>query len=177
VAEPAVDAANTAPAPKPGWMREFWPTILAVAVILYAATPGAGVLLPLFVPVLLVWLPRMAWVAWRRPARRKAQGIKVLALVGAIVVAGLAHGRYDSRSRAQAQKVVDAVTAYHVQHGAYPDDLAQLGLDEQALRRDGDVRYLHIEDRHQVVYAAQFTVFDQYVYDFDKPGWVYKAGD
>ena len=158
-------------------MREFWLTILSVVIILYAATPGAGFLLPLWLPILLGWFLRMIWLAWRRPARRKAQGVKVLALVGATAVAGLAHGRYETRSRAQALKVVDAVTAYHVQHGAYPDDLASLGLDEQALRRDRDVRYLHIADRHQVVYAAQFTVFDQYVYDFDKPGWVYKAGD
>src|SRR6202012_921397 len=115
-----VDDTNAAAAPKRGWVREFWPTMLAVAILLYAAPPGAGGLLPLFVPVLLIWLPRMAWLAWRRPARRRAQGIKVLALVGAIVVAGLAHGRYDTQSRAQAQKVVDAVTAYHVEHGAYP---------------------------------------------------------
>ena len=158
-------------------MREFWPTILATAILLYAAMPGAGVLLPLWLPILLVWFPRMAWVAWRRPARRQAQGLKVLAIVGAIAIAGFAHGRYESLARAQAQKVVDAVAAYHVQHGAWPDDLVPLGLDEQALRRDWDVRYLHDERRHQVLYPAQFTVFDQYVYDFDKPGWVYKAGD
>ena len=177
MADPVVDNASAAPATKPGWMREFWPTILSALIILYAATPGAGVLLPLWLPILFVWLLRMIWLAWRRPARRRAQGIKVLALVGAMVVAGLAHGRYDTQSRAQAQKVVDAVTAYHVEHGAYPDDLASTGLDEQALRRDWGVRYLHIEDRHEVVYPAQFTVFDQYLYDFDKPGWVYKAGD
>jgi hypothetical protein len=173
VAEPAIDGAP----PKPGWMREFWPTILATLIILYAASPGAGFLLPLVLPILLVWFLRLAWVAWRRPARRKAQGLKVLVLVVAMLAAGLAHGRYESQSRAQAQKVVDAVTAYHVEHGAYPDDLAQVGLDADALRRDWDVRYLHIGDGHQVVYAAQFTVFDQYLYDFDRPGWVYKPGD
>ena len=174
MAEAAVD--TTAPA-KPGWVREFWPTMLAVAILLYAATPGAGVLLPLFTPVLLIWLPRMAWLAWRRPARRTAQGIKLIALAAAIIVAALAHGRYDSQARAQAQKVVDAVTAYHVQHGGYPDDLSQVGIDADALRRDAGVRYLHIEDRHLVVYSAQFTVLDQYLYDFDRPGWVYKPGD
>ena len=162
---------------KIGWLREFWPAILATLIVLYAATPGAGFLLPLWLPILLVWFARMAWLAWRRPARRKAQGLKALVLIVAMLVAGLAHGRYESQSRAQAQKVVDAVTAYQVQHGAYPDDLAQVGLDADALRRDWDVRYLHVENRHQVVYAAQFTVFDQYVYDFDKPGWVYKPGD
>ena len=175
MADPA--DARAAEATQPGVLREFWPTMLAALVILYAATPGAGFLLPLWLPILLVWFLRLAWVAWRRPPRRKAQGVKVLVLVGAMLVAGLAHGRYESQARAQAQRVVDAVTAYHVEHGAYPDDLAQVGLDADALRRDGDVRYLHREGQHQVVYAAQFTVFDQFVYDFDKPGWVYKAGD
>ena len=171
------DAASGEAPRKIGWLREFWPTIVATLIILSAAQPGAGFLLTLWLPILLIWFARMAWLAWRRPARRKAQGIKAIVLVAAMTGAAFAHGRYEARARVQAQQVVDAIAAWHAQHGAWPDDLSQLGLDADALRRDGDVRYLHIENRHQVVYAAQFTVFDQYVYDFDRPGWVYKAGD
>ena len=176
-AEAGVADSRAQPAPGLGWAREFWPTILATAILLYAARPGAGILLPLWLPVLLVWFPRMAWIAWRRPARRRAQGIKAMAIVAAIAIAGFAHGRYESRSRAQAQNVVDAVTAYRARHGAYPDNLAPLGLDEQALRRDWEVRYLNNDGRQRVFYAAEFSVFDSWEYDFAKPGWVYKPGD
>ena len=168
------DAAAIAPR-EPGRVREFWPAVLCTLLILYCASPGAGFLLPLWLAIVLAWCVRLGWIAWRRPARRQAQGVKLLMLVVAMTVAALAHGRYESQSRAQAQKVVDAVTAYHVQHGGYPDDLRQVGLDEQALRRDWQVRYLNRDGQHRVVYAAEFTVYDSYAYDFDKPGWVYSA--
>ncbi|MCK9686704.1 hypothetical protein [Scleromatobacter humisilvae] len=175
MADAVVDNTSVEPARKPGWVREFWPTILATLLILSSARPGAGFLLPLWLPILLVWFPRMAWLAWRRPARRKAQGIKAVAIVAALAVSAFAHGRYESEARAQAQRVVDAVTAYHVQHGSYPDDLAQVGLDADALRRDWQVRYWTHDGQHRVSYAAEFTVYDGYSYDFDKPGWVYSA--
>ena len=175
MAEPIVDKTLPEAPRKPGWTREFWPTIVAALIILSSARPGAGFLLPLGLPVLLVWFARMAWIAWRRPARRRAQGIKVVVLVAAMTVGALAHGRYESQSRAQAQKVVDAVAAYRARHGSYPDELAQVGLDADALRRDWQVRYLSRDGQHRVVYSATFTVFDSYVYDFDKPGWVYSA--
>ncbi len=171
MAEPAVADASGSPSR----VREYATTVACALIILYSAQPHAGFLLPLWLPILLVWFLRMAWIAWRRPARRRAQGIKVLVLVAAMAVAALAHGRYESQARAQAQKVVDAVTAYDVQHGGYPDNLGQVGLDEQALRRDWQLSYLNRDGIHRVVYAATFTVFDAYSYDFDKPGWVYLA--
>ena len=174
MAEPVLDAAAELPR-KPGWIREFWPTILATLIILSAARPGAGFLLPLCLAILLPWFVRMAWLAWRRPQRRRAQALKAVVLVAAMAVGALAHGRYESQSRAQAQKVVDAVAAYRAGHGRYPDDLAQVGLDADALSRDWQVRYLNRDGQHRVVYSATFTVFDSYAYDFDKPGWVYSA--
>ena len=172
------EAASTTDAAAPrriSALREFWPTIVAALIILSSARPGAGFLLPLWLPILLVWFLRMMWLAWRRPARRKAQGVKALVLVAAMAVGALAQGRYEHQAREQAQHVVDVVAAWRAQHGAYPDDLAQLGLDEQALRRDWQVRYLSRDGQHRVVYSATFTVFDSYTYDFDKPGWVYSA--
>ena len=38
-------------------LREFWPTIVATLIILSSARPGAGFLLPLWLPILLVWSP------------------------------------------------------------------------------------------------------------------------
>ena len=160
---------------RPGWIREFWPTLLATLVILSSARPGAGLLLPLCLPILLPWFARMAWLAWRRPRRRKAQAIKAVVLVAAVAGGALAQGRYEHQAREHAQEVVDAVAAWHAGHGRYPDDLAQVGLDEPALLRDWQVRYLNRDGQHRVVYSATFTVFDSDTYDFDKPGWVYSA--
>jgi hypothetical protein len=77
-------------------------------------------------------------------------------------------------AREHALQVVSAVKAYRAQHGGYPDDLAQAGLDENVLRR-WRVRYINREGLHRVVYPAVFSVLSQYEYDFDKPGWRYNA--
>ena len=171
MAEAAATAARQISAP-----REFGPALAFVAAVLWCAQPGAGFMLPLLVPFALVWFIRMGFLAWRRPPRRRAQAIKLGLIVAALLVTGLAHGHHERRTREEAQKVVDVVTAYRTAHGAYPDDLGQAGLDAQALRHDWRIYYLNVDGRHSVMYSATFTVFDRYYQDLDKPaGWVFRA--
>ena len=159
----------------PSRVREFAPATVAAFIILSCARPGIGFLLPLWLPVLLVWFVRMIWLAWRRPARRRAQGVKALALIGAMAIAALAQGFYQRQARERAQHVVDIVAAYRTAHGAYPVDLAQAGLDAEALRREWHIRYFAGEGEHRVMYADSFTVFDSFGYELEKPGWVFHA--
>ena len=156
--------------------REFAPAVVFVLAVLWCAQPGVGFMLSMLAPFALVWFIRMAFVAWRRPPRRRAQAIKLGLAVAALLLTGLAHGHHERRSREEAQKVVDAVTAYRAAHATWPTDLAQAGLDAQALRHDWLIQYLNVDGRHHVVYSATFTVFDNYGYDLDKPaGWVFHA--
>jgi hypothetical protein len=173
--EAGVDKAAAAPSRGPGRVAEFAPAIAAMLLILYGAVPGAGLMLPLWAPVLLIWFARMMWIAVGQPSRRRAQGIKAVAIGAAMAIAVATQGYYERESRAQAQSVVDAVSKYHARHGNYPDDLAQVGLDVQRLRRAWKVHYLSRDGQHAVVYPARLTVFSSYSYDLDKPGWTYNA--
>jgi len=71
--------------------------------------------------------------------------------------------------------VVDAVLAYRAQHGSWPDDLARAGLDAQALRDDWGIVYTNRGELHRVSSSGTLSVRGAWVYDFDKPGWVYDA--
>ena len=155
--------------------REFTFAAVFVALAFYGATPGAGFLLPFLVFFALAWFVRLAWVAWRQPPRRRAQAIKVGAIVVALAIALFLQARHQRESRAQAQHVVDAVLAYRAQHGSWPDDLAQAGLDAQALRDDWGVVYTNRGELHRVSSSGSLSVRGAWVYDFDKPGWVYDA--
>ncbi len=175
MAEPGIES-PAAGTPRPrSRVREFAFTALLALMVLTGAGRNAGFVLPLLLPVLLLWFLRVAWVAWRQPARRRAQAIKLGVIATLVVAAWLVQAHFQRETKAQAQKVVDAVLAWHARNGSYPDNLAAVGLDEQALRRDWDVRYFNREGQRQVLYPATFTLFDSFVYDFDKPGWRFTA--
>ncbi len=170
MADSVADPTAAAPALHRMTVRDYAFTLILVFVILSATRQDAGFLLPLLSPFLLAWFVRLAWIAWRRPPRRKVQAIKFGCVVAAMGLAAFVQGNVQREARAHAQQVVSAVAGYRAQHGSYPEDLAQAGLDENALRR-WRVRYVSHEGRHQVVHPAVFSVYDEYVYDFDKPGW------
>ena len=166
----AVDTATAAPAVHRATVRDYAFTLILVFVILSATRQDAGFVLPLLAPFLLAWFVRLAWIAWRRPPRRKVQAVKFACVVAAVVLAAFVQNNVQRQARAHAQEVVATISTYRAQHGSYPDDLAQAGLDENALRR-WRVRYVNHEGQHHVVHPAVFSVYDEYVYDLDKPGW------
>ena len=171
MAEQVVDIpAATAPALHRATVRDFAFTLILVFIILTAIRQDLGFLLPLLSPFLLLWFVRLAWIAWRQPPRRKVQAIKFGGVVAAMSFACLAQVNIQDQDREHAIQVVSTIAAYHAQRGSWPDDLAQAGLDEDALRR-WRVRYLSRDGQHRVTYPSVFSVYDSFVYDFDKPGW------
>jgi hypothetical protein len=148
---------------------------LGVLVILLAMPKHVGILLLGEAPFLLVWLLRIVWIAWKQPARRLPQVIKVAVISTCIGMVSVAHAIYAAQSRADAQQVVDAVNAYHASHGAYPDRLAQVGIDAPTLRRRWMLGYANQDGHPWINYAATFMPFEAWSYDFAHPGWVYFA--
>lgn len=174
MAESTADASPVEAPPPRSTVRDYAFTLILVFIVLSATRQDLGFLLPLLSPFLLLWFLRLAWIAWRQPARRKAQAIKFGCVAATVALVVFIQSNVQREAREHAQQVVSAVAAYRAQHGSYPDDLAQAGLDEKALRR-WRVRYISRDGQHRVVYPAVFTVYDGFVYDFDKPGWVYSA--
>lgn len=158
--------------PRVAGRREFWPCGVALFWLGGSTHSDAGIMLPMFaVLVFPAWLARMAWIAWRQPARRRAQGVKLVVLVTAMIVAGVALTQREDARRAEAQRVVDAVAAWHDSHGAYPDTLDQVGFDARALRNDSRIFYFSDDGHATVFHAATFMPLDTWGWDFDKPGW------
>jgi len=174
VADQNLDRPEDAASVHGATVHDYAFTLIAVMVVLSATRQDAGFVLPLMAPFLLLWWVRLAWIAWHHPARRKVQAIKFGCVAAAAALATFVQGNVQREAREHAQQVVGSIAAYRTQHGSYPDDLAQAGLDENALRR-WRVRYISHEGQHRVMHPAVFSVYDSYVYDFDKPGWTSTA--
>ena len=167
------DAAHSdaAPPTRLSPIHEYAPTAAALLYALASTPYGLKFMLAPFLPVLVVWLARMGWLALRHPARRRAQAVKLAIVAGTALALVLLQGFQERQARAEAERVVLAVANYRQQHGAYPDRLSQAGVDEQALRRAWHLHYFAGDGRAAVMYASAFCLFDTYGHDFDKPGW------
>ena len=169
------NAADAAPRRVSAW-REYWPCGLALLWLAGTANADAGFMLGMFaVFVFPIWLVRMGTLTWRRPARRRAQGIKLVVLVVAMVAAGAALKHREDDRRAQAQRVVEAVTAWHDAHGAWPDTLDQVGLDTRALRHEQRIFYFIDKGHATLFHASVYMPLDTWGWDFDKKAWQYHA--
>lgn len=122
------------------------------------------------VPVLIVWIPRMAWVASRQPSRRAAQRVKFGIVVSMIIALTVFNGVQERQARAAAEHVIDVITAYRAQHGAYPVSLGQAGIDARPLRKWW-LGYYSEDGRTSLYYGTALSALDTYFYEFDKPGW------
>ncbi len=154
--------------------HEFWPCGLALLWLGGTANADAGFMLGMFAVIVFpIWLVRMGILTWRRPARRRAQGIKLVVLVVAMVAAGAALMHREDVRRAQAQRVVEAVKAWHNAHGTYPDRLDQIGLDAKALQHENRIYYFSDNGRAAVFHSSVYMPVDTWAWEFDKPGWQY----
>jgi hypothetical protein len=138
------------------------------------AQKHTGFLIPLFIAALLLWWA-IAWSAARlvgRPSpgwRRRVLRFGLWAI--ALGLSGAVHAYWSQAARAQADAVASAVLAYKSRAGSFPASLEQVGLDEIRLRHDWMLGYAFADGRPSLFYAATFTMFDGYAYDFEQRRW------
>ena len=151
-------------------LRSLIPCILFCALsALILGQKGAGFMLYVLVPVILVYMAVSAWRIRKQPQRLPELPLKMLLCLTTIICIALVHMRYHQQARLEADNVAKQILAYQRQHNAYPKDLqAAQAVSTSASR----TRYfLNQNQQPSLFYPATFVPFEAYGYDFQTQQW------
>ena len=128
--------------------------------------------------ILIPWLLGSLWKIIKNPQIRSLQATKIsIWLLSVVIIIG-SHYSLASRTRAHAQEIVDAITAYHTAHGRYPEpkDLQSIGYTEDKIRSmvGGLGGYFIEGGQPSFFYASTYIIFETDNYDFSKREWVHR---
>ena len=157
-------------------IKTLRPTLIAASVTTFLLCQRHLGFAVLFEAILLTpWAIASLWVGIRNPQQRSIQAAKVgIWLLSIGIVIGV-HYFVATQTRADAQKVVEAVLSYHASHGTYPEDIEAVGYTKGDLRSMiGMGGYFIEEGRPSFFYASTFVPFETDHYDFSKQMWVHR---
>jgi hypothetical protein len=141
---------------------------------LLISQPHAAFGLVFFVPFFVIWIPYSLFLIVWKPARRKTQIAKIILWSISVSIVVAIHTYRAREIRARADVVLALVLKHQAEKGAFPKSLAELGVTHDSGRSKlSQVNYLYTDGRPHLFYAATFSVFETYSFDFDTGNWRY----
>ncbi|MBI5279562.1 MAG: hypothetical protein HY854_24230 [Burkholderiales bacterium] len=160
------------PSPKP------WRTLIAAGIVLgLAVLPGSMMqLLGSFalVGATLVFLPWAVFSLFRmarRPAERRSRAIGLGIWIATLAIAVNVRDHWDTTARTRADAAAGAVQAHKVRTGAYPNSLADVGIDAGALKEEFSMSYRTDQGKPALFYSQPSMPMVAHHYDFDTRSW------
>ena len=151
-------------------LRSLIPCIIFCALsALILGQKGAGFMLYVLVPVILVYMAVSAWRIRKQPQRLPELPLKMLLCLTTIICIALVHMRYHQQARLEANRIAEQIQAYQLQHKAYPADLQAA----QAVSTSVSHTHYSLNQNQQpsLFYPATFVPFEVYAYDFQTQQW------
>ncbi len=151
-------------------LRSLIPCIVFCALsALILGQKGAGFMLYVLVPVMLVYMAVSAWRIRKQPQRLPELPLKMLLCLTTIICIAMVHMRYHQQARLEADKIAKQIQAYQLQHNAYPKDLQAA----QAVPTSASRAHYTLNQNQQpsLFYPATFVPFEVYAYDFQTQQW------
>ena len=151
-------------------LRSLIPCIVFCALsTLILGQKGAGFMLYVLVPVMLVYMAVSAWRIRKQPQRLPELPLKMLLCLTTIICIALVHMRYHQQARLEADKIAKQIQAYQQQYHAYPKDLQAA----QAVPTSASRTHYTLNQNQQpsLFYPATFVPFEVYAYDFQTQQW------
>ena len=151
-------------------LRSLIPCIVFCALsALILGQKGAGFMLYLLVPVMLVYMAVSAWRIRKQPQRLPELPLKMLLCLTTIICIALVHMRYHQQARLEADNVAKQILAYQRQHNAYPKDLQAAQAVSTSVSR---THYsLNQNQQPTLFYPTTFLPFEIYAYNFQAKEW------
>ena len=151
-------------------LRSLIPCILFCALsALILGQKGAGFMLYVLVPVILVYMAVSAWRIRKQPQRLPELPLKMLLCLTTIICIALVHMRYHQQARLEADNVAKQILAYQRQHNAYPKDLQAAQAVSTSVSR---THYsLNQNQQPTLFYPTTFLPFEIYAYNFQAKEW------
>jgi hypothetical protein len=157
------------------WRKYRWTVLAAGVVLLFTVSIHAGFLIYFVVPVLVIWIMYNLIRARKEKERLKPLGIKLLAWLAVITIVLANHWYLAYASRKDADLVVAKVLEYRIQHGVYPKDMMEAGINDPRFGHEWMLHYEAENGQPELFYAATFVPFDTYGYDFQTLQWRYRV--
>ena len=102
-------------------LRSLIPCILFCALsALILGQKGAGFMLYVLVPVMLVYMAVSAWRIRKQPQRLPELPLKMLLCLTTISSIAMLHTHYHKQARLEADKIAKQIQTYQQQYHAYP---------------------------------------------------------
>ncbi len=150
--------------------------IFASILLLLTLQKYAGFMIFVFLPFFMIYVTRSLFLMLKRPELRKYKAIHLMIWIVTLLMICSVHWYWSLESRRDAQTVILAIEAFQLKNGIYPHTLAELGLNEQALRHQWMLVYSDQDQHPFVVYADSFMVFAHYRYHFKTHQWTHHVG-
>lgn len=155
-------------------IREYKKTIILCGLVaIFTAPTHGGFMLLFVVPVFAIWLVYSIFVIWCKPERRRLQIGRLVIWIVVLVSIGCTHWYSATTARRDAEQVTETLFRYKAQHGAFPSNLSQVGIDARSLKKEWMLHYSITNGKPVLSYATTFTPFETYSYDFYKRAWHY----
>ncbi len=130
---------------------------------------GAFVIVPI-----VVWLPHGLYVLIARPELRRWQATRLGAWLAAAFIILSVQSVPAEIARHTANGIVAQLDDFAARAGRYPESLAALGFDQQALwETPGHPHYHLLGGKPHLSYADHVSVLSSYDYDFENREWRY----
>lgn len=157
--------------------RKFIVTFISATVFsLVLCQRHAGFLIIFFVIPFLIWLFYSFYIAIKNPILKSWIISRIVTWCVAFLLVFIVHLHYHQATREYANKVAALILQYKENHGTYPIDLEQLGIEKSELRRNlGMGRYSLNESKPSLFYGVTYIAFDVYVYNFESKSWEYQS--
>lgn len=152
---------------------KFYETLLSATLLcLICSQRYAGFLLLIFTPFLLVWLLFSLYIVYKKPELKKWQLGRIGIWITCILIVLGMHKYYEINARKNANDVIDLIERYRSEHGNYPKNYMDIGMDQQKLRdKCGIFCFFSHEKEAQLTYAGTFIIHSFYTYDFNTKKW------
>jgi predicted membrane protein len=95
----------------------------------------------------------------------------IIVMIAVLVVYGV-HGFRDYNVRKKSEHITEAIEKFRLYHDRYPNNLAEVNIDDETLRIPG-LYYSFADDRPALVYDATFILGDYWLYNFSTHQWMY----
>ncbi len=157
----------------PARLKTYLGTLLTCALVTaLTIAPHAGFMLVFVVIALAIWVMLSIIPVVRKPEQLKTRAIILGLWVATILIVLGVHWHYAVDARRAGDECARAIERYKVEHGVYPPDEQAAGLAPR--RNSYMLSYMLYEGRPSLIYAATFTIFETYDYDFEHHIWVFQ---
>jgi|CXWL01.1.fsa_nt_gi small-conductance mechanosensitive channel len=153
--------------------RYLIPALTCILVLAYCLNRHMGFILVFVIPIVLVWALTRIYSAWKSPESRRGETVRVGMWVFTLSAVICTHIYYANTARGVADRVADAVVAYKLANGVYPQSIQVVEAELQAEAKYWRLHYSAKAQEPILIYPATWVIYERWSFSFGEGKWEY----